>query len=73
MPRLRPGDIVLLFFVWYGTTRFLLEPLRSNNWLFFGIPTASIISAVFVLAAIVRWPGAIGRARPPPTTTGVAG
>ena len=29
---LRPGDITLLFFVWYGTTRFLLEPLRSNNW-----------------------------------------
>ncbi len=29
---LRPGDVVLLFFAWYGTTRFLLEPLRTNNW-----------------------------------------
>ncbi len=49
---LRPGDIVLLFFVWYGTTRFLLEPLRTNNWTFFDVPVASIISATFVLAAL---------------------
>ncbi len=67
--RLRPGDIVLIFFVWYGTTRFLLEPLRSNNWTFFGIPTASIISAVFVLAALgaLAWrhrPGAVPPVEP---------
>jgi phosphatidylglycerol:prolipoprotein diacylglycerol transferase len=60
---LRPGDIVLLFFVWYGTTRFLLEPLRTNNWTFFGLPVASIISATFVLGAlaVLAWrhrPGA---------------
>jgi phosphatidylglycerol:prolipoprotein diacylglycerol transferase len=60
---LRPGDITLLFFVWYGTTRFLLEPLRSNNWTVGGIATASIISAAFVLGAlaILAWrhrPGA---------------
>ena len=61
---LRPGDIVLLFFVWYGTTRFLLEPLRTNNWLVDGIPTASIISALAVVGAllVLSWrhrPGAI--------------
>ena len=50
---LRPGDLALLFFVWYGTTRFLLEPLRSNNWTFDGLPTASIISALAVAGAIV--------------------
>ncbi|MBA4370883.1 MAG: prolipoprotein diacylglyceryl transferase, partial [Coriobacteriaceae bacterium] len=68
--RLRPGDIVLLFFVWFGTTRFLLEPLRSNNWTFFGIPTASIISATFVLGAIAillfrHRPGAVAPAGSP--------
>jgi phosphatidylglycerol---prolipoprotein diacylglyceryl transferase len=67
--RLRPGDIVLLFFAWYGTTRFLLEPLRSNNWTFFGIPTASIISAAFVMfaLAVLLWrhrPGAAPPAGP---------
>src|SRR5664280_113099 len=50
---LRPGDLVLLFFAWYGTTRFLLEPLRTNNWLLGGVPTASIISAVAVVGALV--------------------
>jgi len=49
---LRPGDIVLLFFAWYGTTRFLLEPLRTNNWTLDGIPTASIISAAAVVGAL---------------------
>jgi phosphatidylglycerol:prolipoprotein diacylglycerol transferase len=50
---LRPGDLVLLFFVWYGTTRFLLEPLRTNNWLLGGIPTASLISAAAVVGALL--------------------
>jgi phosphatidylglycerol---prolipoprotein diacylglyceryl transferase len=60
---LRPGDLVLLFFAWYGSTRFLLEPLRSNNWAIGGIAVASMISAAFVLAAlaVLAWrhrPGA---------------
>ncbi len=69
---LRPGDITLLFFVWYGTTRFLLEPLRSNNWTFNGVAVASIISATFVLGAlaVLGWrhrPGARrAPAGPPP-------
>jgi phosphatidylglycerol---prolipoprotein diacylglyceryl transferase len=66
---LRPGDIVLFFFMWYGTTRFLLEPLRTNNWTFFDVPVASIISAAFVLGAVVlfAWrhrPGAAAGERP---------
>jgi phosphatidylglycerol:prolipoprotein diacylglycerol transferase len=67
---LRPGDIVLLFFAWYGTTRFLLEPLRTNNWTLNGIPTASIISAALVVGALLllAWrhrPGATANDRRP--------
>ena len=51
--RLRPGDIALLFFIWYATTRFLLEPLRADNWTFFGVPTAMIVSAFVVAAATI--------------------
>ena len=50
---LRPGDLALLFFAWFGSARFLIETLRSNNWTFFGVPTASIISAVLVAFAVV--------------------
>ncbi len=68
---LRPGDIFLLFLVWYGATRFLLEPLRSNNWTFYDIPVASLISAAFVLGglALLAWrhrPGAAAGAAPLP-------
>jgi len=49
--RLRPGDLLLVFFVWYGTVRFLLEALRLNNWTFFGVPTAQIVSATFIVGA----------------------
>jgi len=50
--RLLAGDIALLVVAWYSTTRFLLEPLRADNWLFDGIPTASIISGVLAAGAI---------------------
>ena len=75
---LRPGDLVLLFFAWYGTTRFLLEPLRTNNWLLGGIPTASIISAAAVVGALVllAWrhrPGAAARDQGAPNDPGDTG
>jgi len=51
--RLVPGDLILVFFTWYGTTRFLLETLRSDNWLFFGIPVAQIVSVAFIVVGVV--------------------
>jgi phosphatidylglycerol:prolipoprotein diacylglycerol transferase len=51
--RLRPGDLLLLFFVWYGLVRFALETFRQDNWTFFGIPTAQIVSMLFVIPALV--------------------
>ena len=51
--RLRPGDLLLTFFVWYGLTRFVLETLRHDNWTFFGVPTAQVVSLAFVIPAIV--------------------
>jgi len=50
--RLRPGDLLLVFFIWYGTTRFLLENLRADNWTFFGIPTAQIVSLIGILIGV---------------------
>ncbi|MBA2701018.1 MAG: prolipoprotein diacylglyceryl transferase [Chloroflexi bacterium] len=55
--RLRPGDLLLMFFVWYGLTRFVLEALRHGNWLFFGVPTAQLVSAAFIAVglALLAW------------------
>jgi len=52
--RMRPGDLILIFFIWYAAVRFALESLRVNNWTFFGLPTAMVVSvAVIVLSLIV--------------------
>jgi phosphatidylglycerol:prolipoprotein diacylglycerol transferase len=50
--RVRTGDLLALFFIWYGITRFTLETLRADNWTFFGIPTAQIFSTLSVLVGL---------------------
>ncbi len=50
---LRPGDLLLVFFIWYGATRFVLETLREDNWTFFGVPTAQIVSMAFIAIGVV--------------------
>jgi phosphatidylglycerol---prolipoprotein diacylglyceryl transferase len=49
--RLRPGDLFLLFVIWYGCVRFLVESLKADNWRLFGVPTAQIFAVATVLAA----------------------
>jgi len=50
---LRPGDLLLTFFIWYGVTRFALESLRTDNWTFFGVPTAQVVSLAFIAIGVV--------------------
>ena len=50
--RLVPGDLLGIFFIWYGTTRFVLEFFRSGNWTFFGVPVAQIVTLGFVVFGI---------------------
>jgi phosphatidylglycerol:prolipoprotein diacylglycerol transferase len=49
---LRPGDLLFVFFIWYGVVRFALETLRLNNWTFFGIPTAQLVSIAFIAVGV---------------------
>ncbi|HEY7589528.1 MAG TPA: prolipoprotein diacylglyceryl transferase [Candidatus Limnocylindrales bacterium] len=51
--RLRPGSLLMIFFIWYGVVRFALEALRQNNWIVFGIPTAQIVSAIVIAVGVV--------------------
>ena len=50
--RLVAGDLLGIFFIWYGTTRFVLEFFRSGNWTFFGIPVAQIVTLGFILFGV---------------------
>ena len=79
--RLRPGDLLLVFFIWYGSVRFVLESFKADNWTFFGIPVAQIVSVLFIVPALVilMWRHRSGHAsdNPPPrpegTTRGALG
>jgi len=75
------GDVGLLYFVWYGVERSVLETLRSGwDWTFFGIPMAQLVGLGAALAASVailarhRWvalrPGVAGTG---PDADGAAG
>ncbi|MBI2763592.1 MAG: prolipoprotein diacylglyceryl transferase [Chloroflexi bacterium] len=50
---LRAGDLILIFFIWYSTVRFLLENLRTGNWFVGGIATAQLMSILFGLGAFL--------------------
>jgi phosphatidylglycerol---prolipoprotein diacylglyceryl transferase len=67
---LRPGDLLLTFFIWYGVTRFALETLRADNWTFFGVPTAQVVSLAFIAIGVVgmvlRHRGSRMGDKPPP-------
>jgi len=61
---LRPGDLLLIFFIWYAVVRFLLEFLRIGRWTLGDIPTAQIFSALFVVASLAVLTYRHRRARP---------
>jgi phosphatidylglycerol---prolipoprotein diacylglyceryl transferase len=50
--RLRAGDLILTFFIWYSVVRFWLETFRQDNWTFFAIPTAQVVALLFIVPAI---------------------
>ena len=50
-PRLFAGDAVLMYIMWYGSVRTLLETYRVNNWTILGIPTAMWIGMIGVVLA----------------------
>jgi phosphatidylglycerol:prolipoprotein diacylglycerol transferase len=66
--RLRVGDLALTFFIWYGVVRFALETLRHDNWTFFGVPMAQIVSLLFIIPAlaILIWRHRPGHPLDPP-------
>jgi len=51
-PRLFAGDAALMYIMWYGAVRALLETYRVGNWTILGVPTAMWLGIIgFVLAA----------------------
>jgi phosphatidylglycerol:prolipoprotein diacylglycerol transferase len=50
---LRDGDLMALWFVWYGAARIALEGFRTGyNWTIGGVPTATLLGAVAILLGV---------------------
>jgi phosphatidylglycerol---prolipoprotein diacylglyceryl transferase len=55
-PRLFAGDAVLMYLIWYGSVRTLLETYRVGNWTIIGLPTAMWVGIIaVVLSAAWFW------------------
>lgn len=52
--QLRPGDLSLLYLVWYPSGRFFIEFLRTDSWFFPGTPfnVVHILSLVAVVGSV---------------------
>jgi phosphatidylglycerol---prolipoprotein diacylglyceryl transferase len=50
-PRLFAGDLALMYIMWYGAVRSLLEFYRTNNWVILGVPTAVWVGVLGLLLA----------------------
>ncbi len=49
---LRPGDLILLYLIWYPATRFILEFLRATKWEVGTLPAAQLFALAFIVFAI---------------------
>jgi phosphatidylglycerol:prolipoprotein diacylglycerol transferase len=50
--RLFTGDIVLMYLIWYGAVRTVLETFRTENWTIGGVPTAMWLGILAVLLSV---------------------
>jgi phosphatidylglycerol:prolipoprotein diacylglycerol transferase len=53
--RLLPGDLALIYFIWYPLGRFCIEFVRTDSWFFAGTPfnTVHLLSALAILTSAV--------------------
>ena len=51
--RLKDGDLILLYMIWYPINRILVESLRPDAWTVSGgLPTAQLISIILIVVAV---------------------
>ncbi len=56
--KLKRGDLVYAYMMWYGVTRFFIEGLRTDSLMFLGvIRIAQLVSVVFVVLGILGFMG----------------
>ena len=55
--RLKDGDLILLYFLWYPVVRIFVESYRFDAWTTNGVPTATLISIFVGICALLLFVG----------------
>ena len=64
--QLKPGDIALMYLIWYPLGRFFIEFLRTDSWFFAGTPF-NVVHILTAIAGLVGSSGLYLRHRPAAT------
>jgi phosphatidylglycerol:prolipoprotein diacylglycerol transferase len=51
--KLKRGDLVYAYMMWYGVVRFFVEQFRSDSLMFFGLKSAQLLSIVFIVVGVM--------------------
>lgn len=49
------GFLMIFTFIYYGTTRFIMEFLRNHNWFFYGLSASQLISIAIVTIGVIGY------------------
>ncbi|MGT2951518.1 prolipoprotein diacylglyceryl transferase [Streptococcus cuniculi] len=50
---LKQGEITLFYLIWYGVGRFVIEGMRTDSLMFFGLRVSQWLSALLIILALV--------------------
>ena len=52
-PYIKVGQVTAFYLVWYGIGRFLIESMRTDSLMFFGLKAAQIVSIAMIIIGII--------------------
>ncbi len=55
--KMKKGDYVYAYLIWYGVVRFVIEHFRTDSLMFFGLKSAQLTSILFILIGLVGMRG----------------
>ncbi len=51
--KIKRGDLMYAYLMWYGVTRFFIEGFRSDSLMFFGLRSAQLVSILFIVVGVL--------------------
>lgn len=53
MRYIKVGQVTSFYLIWYGIGRFLIESLRTDSLMFFGLKQAQIVSVIMIVVGVI--------------------